>query len=97
MEVGKIEALVFNAKTRPALPGFSVGHHAITAGTFGKRSRLQDEIAGLAGVDVGEDVVVAEDQIVTLTWLRNPVPNVTSQPLSWDTDRLALACSDTRS
>jgi hypothetical protein len=35
MEVGKIEALVFNAKTRPALPGFSIGHHAITAGTFG--------------------------------------------------------------
>jgi hypothetical protein len=32
-----------------------------------KRSRLQDEIAGLAGVDVGKDVVVAEDQIVTLT------------------------------
>jgi hypothetical protein len=25
-----------------------------------ERSRLQDEIAGLAGVDVGEDVVVAE-------------------------------------
>jgi hypothetical protein len=35
MEVGKIEALIFNAKTRPALPGFSIGHHAITAGTFG--------------------------------------------------------------
>ena len=35
VEVGKIEALVFNAKTRPALPGFSIGHHAITAGTFG--------------------------------------------------------------
>ncbi len=35
MEVGKLEALVFNAKTRPALPAFSIGHHAITAGTFG--------------------------------------------------------------
>jgi hypothetical protein len=35
VEVGKIEALVFNAKTRPSLPGFSIGHHAITAGTFG--------------------------------------------------------------
>jgi hypothetical protein len=35
VEVGKIEALVFNAKTRPALPGFSIGHHSITAGTFG--------------------------------------------------------------
>ena len=35
VEVGKLEALVFTAKTRPALPGFSIGHHAITAGTFG--------------------------------------------------------------
>ncbi len=35
VEVGKIEALIFNAKTRPALPGFSIGHHAITAGTLG--------------------------------------------------------------
>lgn len=35
VEVGKIEALVFNTKTRPALPGFSIGHQAITAGTFG--------------------------------------------------------------
>jgi hypothetical protein len=26
---------VFNAKTRHALPGFSIGHHAIIAGTFG--------------------------------------------------------------
>ena len=25
VEVGKIEALVFNTKTRPALPGFSIG------------------------------------------------------------------------
>jgi hypothetical protein len=35
VEVGKIEALLFNTKTRPGLPGFSIGHHAITAGTFG--------------------------------------------------------------
>src|SRR5262245_43433238 len=35
VEVGQIEALVFNATTRPSLPGFSIGHHAITAGTFG--------------------------------------------------------------
>lgn len=35
IEVGKIEALVFNARVRPALPGFSIGHHDITAGTFG--------------------------------------------------------------
>jgi hypothetical protein len=35
LEVGKVEALVFNTITRPALPGFSIGHPAITAGTFG--------------------------------------------------------------
>ena len=35
VEVGKIEPLVFNGRVRPALPGFSIGHHNITAGTFG--------------------------------------------------------------
>jgi hypothetical protein len=35
VEVGKIEALVFNARVRPSLPGYSIGHHNITAGTFG--------------------------------------------------------------
>jgi hypothetical protein len=35
VEVGKLEPLVFNARVRPALPGFSIGHHNITAGTFG--------------------------------------------------------------
>jgi hypothetical protein len=35
VEVGKLEALVFNAPVRPALPGYSIGHHNITAGTFG--------------------------------------------------------------
>lgn len=35
VEVGTIEPLVFNTKVRPALPGFSIGHHNITAGTFG--------------------------------------------------------------
>lgn len=35
VEVGPIVAQVFNAKVRPALPGFSIGHHNITAGTFG--------------------------------------------------------------
>ena len=35
IEVGRPEALVFNARVRPALPGFSIGHHDITAGTFG--------------------------------------------------------------
>lgn len=35
VEVGKIEALTFRAQVRPALPGYSIGHHNITAGTFG--------------------------------------------------------------
>jgi hypothetical protein len=35
LEVGRPEALVFNTRVRPALPGFSIGHHNITAGTFG--------------------------------------------------------------
>ena len=35
VETGPIEALVFNGRVRPALPGFSIGHHNITAGTFG--------------------------------------------------------------
>ena len=35
LEIGRPEPLVFNARVRPALPGFSIGHHNITAGTFG--------------------------------------------------------------
>lgn len=35
VQVGKIEALSFTAKVRPALPGYSIGHKDITAGTFG--------------------------------------------------------------
>ncbi|MCX8004354.1 MAG: S1 family peptidase [Burkholderiaceae bacterium] len=35
VETGRIEALAFNARVQPALPGFSIGHHDITAGTFG--------------------------------------------------------------
>jgi hypothetical protein len=35
VEVGKIEALAFTAHVRPLMPGYSIGHHNITAGTFG--------------------------------------------------------------
>jgi hypothetical protein len=35
IEVGVLEPHVFNAKVRPALPGYSIGHYNITAGTFG--------------------------------------------------------------
>lgn len=35
LEVGKVEPLLFNSRVRPAMPGFSIGHFNITAGTFG--------------------------------------------------------------
>lgn len=35
VQVGVLEPHVFNAKVRPALPGYSIGHFDITAGTFG--------------------------------------------------------------
>ena len=34
-EVGRIEAQAFTSRVRPAIPGYSIGHYAITAGTFG--------------------------------------------------------------
>lgn len=35
VEVGRIEALPFKGRYRPAFPGCSIGHYRITAGTFG--------------------------------------------------------------
>jgi hypothetical protein len=35
VESGPFVALAFTGRVRPALPGFSIGHHNITAGTFG--------------------------------------------------------------
>lgn len=35
VQVGKIQALSFTTKVRPAQPGYSIGHKDITAGTFG--------------------------------------------------------------
>ena len=35
IESGTFHALTFAGRVRPALPGFSIGHHNITAGTFG--------------------------------------------------------------
>jgi hypothetical protein len=39
LEVGPIRPLAFTARVRPALPGYSIGHHDITAGTFGCLAR----------------------------------------------------------
>ncbi len=33
-EVGRIDALTYNVRIRPARPGYSIGHYLITAGTF---------------------------------------------------------------
>jgi hypothetical protein len=35
VEVGQVRPLTFTARIRPAFPGYSIGHHNITAGTFG--------------------------------------------------------------
>lgn len=35
VEVGKLETLAFTARLRPGLPGYSIGHFNVTAGTFG--------------------------------------------------------------
>ena len=35
VEVGMLQPLTFNARVRPALPSYSIGHFNITAGTFG--------------------------------------------------------------
>ncbi len=35
VEAGRFVAQTFSARVRPATPGYSIGHHNITAGTFG--------------------------------------------------------------
>ena len=35
VESGPLRPLAFTARVRPALPGFSIAHHDVTAGTFG--------------------------------------------------------------
>ncbi len=35
VEVGKLEPLAFAGRVRPAMPGYSIGHSNVTAGTFG--------------------------------------------------------------
>lgn len=34
-EVGDVRALAYTSRVRPAVPGYSIGHYAITAGTLG--------------------------------------------------------------
>lgn len=35
VEVGRIEPLAFDGRVRPAMPGYSIGHSNVSAGTFG--------------------------------------------------------------
>lgn len=35
VEVGKLEPLAFAGRVRPAMPGYSIGHSKVSAGTFG--------------------------------------------------------------
>lgn len=35
VEVGRLEPLAFDGRVRPAMPGYSIGHANVTAGTFG--------------------------------------------------------------
>lgn len=60
VEVGEIVPLAFDTKVRPALPGFSVGHPNITAGTFGCLVRdLRD--------DDGEHLILSNNHVLADT------------------------------
>jgi hypothetical protein len=77
VEVGKIEALVFNARVRPAMPGYSIGHHNITAGTFGclvrdlRRSccSLENERDGTPGPEecYGDYLILSNNHVLAAT------------------------------
>lgn len=67
VQVGTVVPLVFNAKVRPALPGFSLGHHNITAGTFGclvrdLRCRCHDE-----GHGEGDYLILSNNHVLANT------------------------------
>jgi hypothetical protein len=64
VEVGKIEALTFNAKTRPSLPGYSIGHHAITAGTFG--CVVRDVRRGHDPVDEDDYLILSNNHVLAV-------------------------------
>lgn len=62
VEVGPIVAQVFNARVRPALPGYSIGHHNITAGTFGCLVRdLRD------GAGQGDHLILSNNHVLANT------------------------------
>jgi hypothetical protein len=62
VEVGPIVAEMFNARVRPALPGFSIGHHNITAGTFGCLVRdLRD------GDGQGDHLILSNNHVLANT------------------------------
>lgn len=46
-EIGKVEIESYTSRVRPAIPGFSVGHLKVSAGTFGCLVRLNGDKDGL--------------------------------------------------
>lgn len=73
IEVGRIEPLAFTARVRPALPGYSIGHHNITAGTFGCLVR-----------DVGGDHLILSNNHVLADSNQGQPGDLILQPGSYD-------------
>lgn len=66
VETGPIHALGYTDYCRPAIPGYSIGHYAVTAGTFGCVVRVDGErfilsnshvIANSGEAEIGEAVI----------------------------------------
>jgi hypothetical protein len=71
VESGRFDALAFTGSVRPALPGFSIGHQNITAGTFGalvrdiRRCECGDSDCGsCAGSGPGDDYLILSNNHV---------------------------------
>lgn len=63
VEVGRIEALAFTAHVRPLMPGYSIGHHNITAGTFGCLVR---------DLQTGDYLILSNNHVLANTNLGKP-------------------------
>ncbi len=62
LEVGEIKPLAFTAPVRPALPGYSIGHFNITAGTFG--CLVRDVRGAHSGEDTQADYLILSNNHV---------------------------------
>lgn len=82
VEVGTLEPLVFNARVRPALPGFSIGHHNITAGTFG--CLVQDVRRNPSSEDCPSDYLVLSNNHVLAAENQAAIGDLILQPGPFD-------------